>query len=180
MRKIFSISAITLISLLTFALSDFAAEIPKDLEGVMNLQHPASTLYAAGQPKPDEFVAFAKAGVAHVINLRPPQEAPELDEAAIVAKAGMNYYNIPIAGTSDLTRDNVKQLDTLLGKIGNEPVLIHCSSGNRVGALMALRAAWLHNASIDEAIKTGESYGLTKLLPDVKKLLAEQPGQQNK
>jgi uncharacterized protein (TIGR01244 family) len=180
MKKIFSISALTLVSLLLFALPDFAAEIPKSLEGVMNLQHPASNLYTAGQPKPDAFAAFTKAGVAHVINLRPRQETPELDEASIVAKAGMTYYNIPIAGASDLTRDNVKQLDALLVKFGNEPVLIHCSSGNRVGALMALRAAWLHNASIDEAIKTGESYGLTKLLPDVKKLLAEQHGQQNK
>lgn len=144
----------------------------------MNLQHPTPTMYAAGQPKPDAFASFAKAGVAHVINLRLPQEAPELDEAAIVAGAGMAYYNIPIAGASDLTRDNVKQLDELLGKIGNDPVLIHCSSGNRVGALMALRAAWMHKASIDEAIKTGESYGMTKLLPDVRKLLAQEPGLQ--
>jgi uncharacterized protein (TIGR01244 family) len=124
--------------------------------------------------------SFAKAGVAHVINLRPPQETPELNEAAIVTKAGMAYYNIPIAGADDLTHDSAKQLDTLLRKIGNEKVLIHCSSGNRVGALMALRAAWMQNTSIEEAIKMGERYGLTKLLPEVRKLLAQEPGLQKK
>ena len=180
MKIFFSAGVLTLISLLTFALPSVASEIPKELEGVMNLQHPDSALYVAGQPKSEDFAAFAKVGVVHVINLRPLHETPDLNEAAIVTKAGMAYYNIPIEWSSDLTRDNVKLFDTVLGKISNEKVLIHCSSSNRVGALMALRAAWLHNASIDEAIKTGESYGLTKLLPDVKKLLAEQPGQQNK
>lgn len=180
MRKIFSVSVVALIAFMAFALPSLAADISKDLEGVMNLQHPDIARYASGQPKPEEFSAFAKAGLKHVINLRPAQEAPELDEAAIVIKAGMAYYNIPIAGAGDLTPDNVKQLDALLGKIGTEPVLIHCSSGNRAGALMALRAAWLHNAPIGEALKTGEGYGLTKLLPDVKKLLVEQPDQHSK
>jgi hypothetical protein len=64
-------------------------------------------------------------------------------------------------------------LDTVLGKISNEKVLIHCSSSNRVGALMALRAAWMQNVPTADAIKLGESYGLTKLLPDVRKLLGQ-------
>ena len=180
MRKIFSVGIVTLLSFLTFSLPGFASEIPKYLEGVKNLRHPTSTLYVAGQPKPDAFVAFAKAGVAHVINLRPPQEAPELNAATIVTNAGMAYYNIPIAGADDLTRDSVQQLDTLLGKIGNEKVLIYCSSGNRVGALMALRAAWMQNASIEEAIKIGDRYGLTKLRSDVRKLLTQEPSLQKK
>jgi uncharacterized protein (TIGR01244 family) len=173
MKKTFSAGVFTLISLLAFSLPSVASEIPKELEGVMNLKHPDSTLYVAGQPKPEDFAAFAKAGVVHVINLRPPHETPDLNEAAIVTKAGMAYYNIPIEGGSDLTRDNVKLFDTVLGKISNEKVLIHCSSSNRVGALMALRAAWMQNVPTADAIKVGESYGLNKLLPDVRKLLGQ-------
>ena len=66
MKKLFQQELLTLISLLTFALPSVASEIPKELEGVMNLQHPGSTLYVAGQPKPEDFAAFAKMGVVHV------------------------------------------------------------------------------------------------------------------
>ena len=175
MRKILSAAIVTLVSFLALSLPGFASEIPQALQGVMNLRHPSNTLYVSGQPKPEAFAAFAKAGVKAVINLRPPQETPGFDEAEIVAKAGMAYYNIPIRGAVDLTRDNVQKLDTLLGKIGNEPVLIHCSSSNRVGALMALRAAWVQKASVEEALKTGERYGVGQLLPDVKRLLEQEP-----
>lgn len=173
MNKLFSAAIVTLLALLISALPGFAADNPNNLQGVMNLQHPTSSLYVSGQPKPDAFAAFSREGVKHVINLRTPEEAPELNEAAVVTQAGMTYYNIPIAGAGDLTRDNVRKLDTLLKKIGSEPVLIHCSSGNRAAALITLRAAWMQNVPIDDAIQMGKSYGLTKLLPDIRKLLEE-------
>ena len=175
MRKILSAAIVALVSFLAFSPPVFASEIPQALQGVMNLRHPSTSLYVAGQPRPDAFAAFAKAGVKNVINLRPPQETPGFDEAEIVAKAGMAYYNIPIRGAVDLTHDNVQRLDTLLGKIGNESVLLHCSSSNRVGALMALRAAWVQKASVEDAIKTGERHGVGQLLPDIRKLLAQEP-----
>jgi len=175
MRKLFSAAIVALFSFLALPLPGLASEIPKALQGVMNLRHPSSTLYVSGQPKPEAFAEFARAGVKNVISLRPPQETPGFDEAKVVSKAGMAYYNIPIRGADDLTRDNVMQLDTLLKKIGSEPVLIHCSSSNRVGALMALRAAWVQKASIEEAIKTGERYGIGQLLPEVRKLLVQEP-----
>ena len=175
MRKLFSAAIVALFSFLALPLPGLASEIPKALQGVMNLRHPSSTLYVSGQPKPEAFAEFARAGVKNVISLRPPQETPGFDEAEIVAKAGMAYYNIPIRGAVDLTRDNMQKLDALLGKIGKEPVLIHCSSSNRVGALMALRAAWVQKASVEDALKTGERYGIGQLLPDVKRLLAQEP-----
>ena len=164
------------IFLLTFSLSAVASDIAVSLQGVANLQHPTSTRYTAGQPEPEAFAAFAKAGVAHVINLRPPQETPGLNEAALVTQAGMAYYNIPVDGAADLTAEKVRRLDALLEKIGQEKVLIHCSSGNRVGAMMALRAAWLQQAPVEKALEEGRNYGLTRMLPEVKDLLTQQPG----
>ncbi len=148
-----------------------AAELPQGLSGVKNISHPASNRYGAGQPTVEEFAAFAKAGVKHVINLRPPEETPELNQAAVVTKAGMAYYNVPIAGGKDLTRDNVALIDKLLRQIGDEPVLVHCASSNRVGAIMALRSVWIDNASKDQAIALGKRWGLTRLQPNVERLL---------
>lgn len=171
MLKNFSAVLLIITSFVTFSLPSGASEIPKELEGVPGLKHPYTNLYIAGQPKPDDFSAFSEAGVKNVINLRPPKEMPDFNEAAIVTKSGMAYYNIPIADRSDLTKENVSLLDSLLTKLENEKVLVHCSSGVRVAALMTLRAAWFHGASIEDAMKLGESYGLTKWTPDVKKLL---------
>ena len=169
--KPISRSFLLLFFLVAFSLITKASDFSKDLEGVNNLRHPARNWYTSGQPKPESFKAFAKAGVAHVINLRPPAEMPNVNEAAIVTRADMAYYNIPIKGAEDLTRSNILLLDSLLTKIGDEKILIHCSSSNRVGAIMALRAAWVEGASSEESISIGKRYGLTRLQPAVEQLL---------
>ena len=85
----------------------------------------------------------------------------------------MAYYNIPISGIADLTRSNVVLLDKTLQRIGNESALLHCSSSNRVGAIMALRAAWIEGATAEEAIALGKQWGLTQLQPNVEELLRQ-------
>lgn len=152
----------------------FAADLSSELNAIKGLQHPSENIYAAGQPPADSFAALAKAGIRHVINLRPPEETPGFNEAAIATQSNLAYYNIPVSGATDLTRDKVKLLDDVLSKIGNEKVILHCSSGNRAGALMALRAAWIDGASAEQAIQVGERHGLTKLRPKVESLLTEQ------
>ena len=133
------------------------------------MNQPEPNRYNGGQP--ESFKAVAEAGVRHVINLRPPEETPELNEPARVTAAGMAYYNIPVAGPADLSRDNVALYDRLLADIGDEPVLVHCASSNRVGAFAALRAAWLQGKSRDEALVIGENWGLTKMRPAVEQIL---------
>ncbi len=147
----------------------------KNLKEIPHITQPQPNRYSAGQPDPTAFPALANAGVKHIINLRPPTETPDANEAALVTKAGMAYYNIPITGADDLTRDNVILIDKILRQIGDETALIHCSTGNRVGALMALKAAWLENKSFDEAMAIGKNWGLTRLQPTVEQLIARQP-----
>lgn len=150
-----------------------AEEMNGSLASVINISQPAPNRYGAGQPQKESFEAFAGAGVRHVINLRPPSEALDFNEAAAVTRAGMAYYNIPIASAEDLTRENVVLIDSLLTRIGDESTLIHCASSNRVGAIMALRSAWIDGASPQEAIETGKRWGLTGLEPNVAELLGK-------
>ncbi|MBT4522555.1 MAG: hypothetical protein HOC23_21370 [Halieaceae bacterium] len=141
------------------------------LDTIVNLQQHADNIYSAGQPAQGLFTEFAKQGVTDVINLRSHEEMKTLAEEAEVLEAGMRYHHISIAGPGDLNRDNAMQFDQLLSQAGNENTLIHCKSSNRVGALMALRAAWLQNKNGDEALAVGKQYGLSSLEPVVRKIL---------
>jgi uncharacterized protein (TIGR01244 family) len=133
---------------------------------------PASNLLTAGQPTPDDFAALAKAGVRHVVDLRPDAEDHGFDEAALTAKLGMSRTVIPVASAADLTTDNAKKLDAAIAAAGGGTVLIHCASSNRVGGLLAVRANKIQGKSVDEALAFGRAGGLTKMEPQVAEILA--------
>jgi uncharacterized protein (TIGR01244 family) len=132
-------------------------------------------LHASGQPAAEAIAALPASGVKVVIDLRPDEETPGLDEAAVVKQAGLVYENLPVAGKSGLTRANVEAFDALLKKHAGVTVLAHCASGNRVGALLALRAAWLQGKPASEALALGDKAGLKGLRPDVEALLRPAP-----
>ena len=159
------LSALALLLALGAHLGAHAAEI----KGVSNLNHSEPNIYTGGQP--ESFSDVADAGVKHVINLRPAAETPDIDESALVSENGMTYHHLPISGPGDLTRENVEKLDSLLAEIGDETVLVHCASSNRVGALAALRASWLQGKSDEDALAVGNTWGLTKMQPAVEQLL---------
>ena len=50
------------------------------------------------------------------------------------------------------------------------PVLIHCASGNRVGAMVALDEALNHGCDLDSALDQGRRAGLQGLEPAVVEL----------
>ena len=141
------------------------------IAGIKNLKTPGSNYFSGGQPTDEQLTALAGAGVKHVINLRPVSETPKLDEASLVADRGMIYHSLPVDGAAGLTLSNVKALDQLLKQAGDEKVLLHCSSGNRVGALMALRASFIYGESVEGAIAQGKAWGLTRLEPEVRRLM---------
>lgn len=135
--------------------------------------NPAPDLITGGQPTAENLKTMAGAGLKHVINLRPPVEDAGFDEAALAAKLGLRYTLIPIAGAGDLTAENARKLDAALAAAPGQPTLIHCASSNRVGALLALRAARLQGKSDDDALAFGRAAGLTKMEPQVQQILAQ-------
>lgn len=137
--------------------------------------NPQPNLLTAGQPTPADLEALAAAGLKHIVNLRPASEDAGFDEAALAAKLGLSYRVIPVAGPGDLTLQRTQALDAALAEVGDEPVLVHCASSNRVGALLALRASWLQNQTADQALELGRAGGLTKMEPAVAQLLQNKP-----
>ena len=125
---------------------------------------PVDGITPAGQPDAAALKVFADNGYEAVIDLRRPGEDRGLDEKAAVEELGMKYVSMPI-GRDGINYESARALDELLAGF-DEPVLLHCGSSNRVGALLALRAS-LAGADDEEALKIGQKAGLTSLEPAV-------------
>lgn len=130
----------------------------------------ADQLYSSGQPAPTQWLALAAAGLRGVLNLRPATEQPGCDEASDVAAAGLAYAALPIADAACLGRETAAALDRALRELPS-PLLVHCASGNRVGALVALREAWFNGADSVTALERGRAAGLAGLEPQVRRQL---------
>lgn len=106
--------------------------------------------------------ALANAGVELVINLQADDELT-FDEAASVKQAGMAYEHMPISGANDLKQVNILAFDKLLRQYHGKKTVLHCGTGNRVGAAIALRSGWLRGRKMETAMERGFSHGLTSL-----------------
>lgn len=132
---------------------------------------PVDGLTSAGQPDEQALKVFADSGYAAVIDLRGAAESRGIDEATVVEGLGMSYVSFPISGADAINFDNAAKLKALIAA-QDGPVLVHCGSGNRVGALLALSKA-LDGADDEQAVAAGREGGLTGLEPVVRDRLAE-------
>lgn len=135
-----------------------------------NLRQVDKQLYSAGQPSPEQLRQLAEAGVRTVVNLCAANES-DWDESARVGELGMHYVHLPICGPQDVCAERARALDQVLADAGNYPVLVHCGSGNRVGALFALRARHCTGCTAEEALVIGRRAGLSGLEPHVRACL---------
>ena len=105
-----------------------------------------------------------------MINLRGDGEVGT-HQPALMDRLGLNYTHLPINGAAGFTLIT-RQFKAFL-QSAKRPVVVHCASGNRVGALFALSAALDGVNDMSEAIRHGHHHGLTGLEPHVRHLLAQ-------
>ena len=139
---------------------------PADL--LPNGSQPLPDLVTGGQPSLAQLAAARDAGYLTVINLRPDSEPGAKRQE--VEGLGLDYVSIPVAGKSGLTKEKAIELAWALEE-ATSPVLLHCGSGNRVGALLALQAYYNENENPEAALELGLSAGLTSLEPEVRRIL---------
>ncbi len=149
----------------------FAEEAVVNFEQLPNVREAGEQVYSAGQPSAQQLQELAGQGLAAVINLRAVGEDAGFDEPALLQQAGVAYYHIPVSGGADLTPENAERLHGLLAQHAGQPVLVHCASGNRVGALLAVRAHRLQGQDAEQALATGRQAGMTRLEGAVRELL---------
>ena len=142
-----------------------------DLDAVVELGevHPVNGVTAAGQPDEAGLKVFAESGYAAVIDLRTADEDRGMDEPAVVEDLGMDYVNLPI-GRDGITFANARALKDAIASY-DQPVLVHCASSNRVGALFALQA-FSETGDAEQALEVGRAAGMTRLEETVKGLIS--------
>lgn len=143
---------------------------------IRNARTPAPGILTGGQPTPEQLKQVAAAGYRTVVNLRGTGEGDGgegegWDEAAAARDLGLDYVAIPIASAADLTEENARLLAEVLDDPERRPVLVHCASGNRVGALFALEAFVVDGKDGETALQIGLDAGLTSLREVVEKRL---------
>jgi uncharacterized protein (TIGR01244 family) len=167
------------LSLLILFAGAASAATPGDnpLEGLSHVSFPAPHRVASGRLQATDVTTLQRAGIRQVIDLSLDEETPDFDEAAAMRAAGIGYRNLPIHGAADLTRANVERFDRLLRAAGDQPTLVHCASSNRVGALIALRAALVDGRPMEAALAEGHRWGLKSLEPAVRERLQAWAGE---
>lgn len=140
-------------------MSALEQELPNGRRAADNLR------ISCGQPSAEQLRAVCQDGVCLVINLRPEGEFKDFDERALAEDIGVDYICIPVAGPQDLTVANAERLDAALTQAKGRPVLVHCGSGNRVGALTALRAGHVLGQDRATALREGLDAGLDRSSP---------------
>lgn len=115
-----------------------------------------------GQPSEEGYEALASAGYLTVIDVRVGDEEGAAENQQRAQAAGLHYTHLPIAGAADLTRANVERFAQAIAAC-QRPLVVHCKSGNRIGALFALKAFWLDDLSAAASLEEGRAAGLTSL-----------------
>ena len=141
-------------------------------EGLLGFVEARPGLFVGGRPSAAVLEAAAARDVTMVVSLLPPDPAD--DEAAQVRELGMTFVSIPVASAEDLTEERARKLGDALAQAGGHSVLLHCASGNRAGALLALTAYYVEGMNASVALELGERAGMTSLTETVRaKLMAE-------
>lgn len=136
---------------------------------IPNLGELEAGVWTGGQPSAEQLRRAREAGLMSVISLCPPGE-PGYDERAEAEKLGLAFAAVPVAAACDINDRSARALHEALER-SPRPVLVHCGSGNRVGALVALKAHSLEGRSKDASIAHGRKAGLTSLEDAVSAML---------
>jgi uncharacterized protein (TIGR01244 family) len=128
-------------------------------------------LAAAGQPSPQGMAQLKALGFKTVINLRTEKEGAN-EEAATVKALGLAYVSVPVTAET-LSQADADAVGRVIDDPAAGPVLLHCATANRVGAVWAILRV-RQGKSIDEAEAEGRAVGLKSpvLVEAVRKVAA--------
>ncbi len=120
--------------------------------------HVIDSVHLTAQPTAEQLRFAATAGVRTVINLRLVEEL-DFDEAHEVRVLGLEYHNPGFKGGDNLTDEIFDQVRGLL-RDARRPILLHCGSGNRVGAVWAAHRVLDSELSLEDALEEARMIGL--------------------
>jgi uncharacterized protein (TIGR01244 family) len=151
-----------------------AAEVPATLDGAPNYRVIRPGLATAGQPSPEALARLRELGFKTVINLRTEAEGAR-DEEKVVVGQGLRYVWVPVTPDT-FTLEQATRVQAVLEDESAAPVLVHCSSANRVGAVWTVIEV-RRGRPFEEAEKEGMEIGLQSagMREAVRRVLAAAP-----
>jgi uncharacterized protein (TIGR01244 family) len=120
---------------------------------------PLEGVGTAGQPSESAWADLARAGFKAVVDLRAPEEARGHDEAAAVRRAGMEYILLPVTPAT-LRDESYDRFRKIMRDPARRPILVHCATANRVGALLIPYLMLDEKRSAEESIQLARQSGL--------------------
>jgi uncharacterized protein (TIGR01244 family) len=114
-------------------------------------------LATGGQPSPEALARLGEMGFRTVVNLRTEKEGGA-EERAVVEAQGLRYVWVPMTADSFSAAD-VDAVQKVVDDPSSGPVLLHCASSNRVGAVWAVIQS-RQGRTLDEALAAGREAGL--------------------
>jgi len=138
--------------------SDIA--ISKSLQG-----HRWGNIYFSGQPDQKTLKALKRKGFKTVINLREKREGAYQEpwERKLVTTQGLNYYNLPFSMKNEMTDEYISLVTSKIKEHRKEgKILVHCSSGNRVGVWLGAHFKKDHGFSNEKSMTLAKELGLKK------------------
>lgn len=130
--------------------------------GVKNFAKLESTIACGGATTPEGVAELKKLGYHSIINLRQASEnGADVDaEAAAAKEAGVAYVHVPMNGQSPDPAVADRFLEAVT-EPANQPVFVHCASGNRAAALWMVKRMVVDGWDAERAGTEAAALGLT-------------------
>ncbi len=128
------------------------------LQNIKQFKH----LYLSGQPDNGALAAAKSDGIGVVINLREVSEL-DWDERAAASTAGLSYYHVPVSGeAASFESETFATITRLVEANRDSGIRIHCASGNRVSAWLAVHLKADHHMELESALAIVRQTGMRK------------------
>jgi len=139
------------------------------IEGIKNAVRLDNLLFCS-QPSKEGFENLANSGYKTILSTRGENELT-WDEAGLVDSLGMSFVNIPMPGpVTEITDEQVRRFDDFMSS-ANQPIVLHCGSGNRVSGLWAVWLVEHKNIPPDKALALASQTGMKGVRKAVEKRL---------
>ena len=136
------------------------SELLDAIAGLANACEPLPGIVTGGQPTAEHLAALKRAGCDVVLDLREPMEPRPYRAPDAVRAAGLEYVNIPFGQGKIGDATFEAALRTMRELSGRKRVLVHCSSGSRVGAALIPYLMLDKGMSEEDAVNEGVRIGM--------------------
>jgi len=132
----------------------YGSEMP---QVVKNYNRPSPFIAAGGHVEKGAMAELKAQGFNTVVSLLTEEEGVA-EEKAEAHAAGLNFYALGVSTTAP-TQAQVEAFSKIASSPANYPILLHCASSNRVGAMWALYRFHM-GVPAEIAIEEGRAAGL--------------------